>query len=235
MDIDIKTIISIISTSLGLVSALFSKLYFDKLNKINDNKDKLRLQTDISNIENKLKTFYIPIYFKLLIISITKKQIKYLKKKNLEEYHNIEKNLIFKTHEEIVTIISSYYTLDTENDISIEIIKDYINYVIINRNLRNMNLRIKLDEIGMKYPKNFLIEIEKKIIDLHNKYETFLGRNNIKMTNYDKIKKYISFFRFCNKSKKHNDNITESINLSDKWSISTYIKNNISLCDINKS
>jgi hypothetical protein len=73
MDIDLKSLLSIISTSIGLISALLSKFYFDKLKKLEDSKEKLRLHTDITNIENKLKTFYIPIYFKLLIISITKK------------------------------------------------------------------------------------------------------------------------------------------------------------------
>jgi hypothetical protein len=227
MDIDIKTLLTIISTSIGLISALMSKLYFDRIHKIHDNKDKLRLQTDISNIEKKLKTFYIPIYFKLFIISITKKQIKYLKNKNIEEYYKIEKNIIIKIHEEIIEIISSCYTLDTINDIPIEIIKNYINYVIIYKNIRNMNLTIKLEDIGIKYPKNFLIEIENKITELHEKYEVFLGRKEKKKNN-----KCLSFFRYYDISK--NNIRKENKNMTNKWSISDYIKNNINISDINK-
>jgi len=239
MDIDLKSLISIISTSIGLISALLSKLYFDKLKKLEDNKDKLRLQTDITNIENKLKTFYIPIYFKLLIISITKKQIKYLKKKNINEYLKIEKNVILNTHEEIINIILSCYSLDTINDISIDIIKDYINYVVIYRNIRNINyININItDDICGKYPKNFLIEIENKITELHEKYESFLGRNNSNISYYKKIitsfNKCLSFFRFFNKSKKNNINKSNTIS-NNKWSISNYIKNNINISEINK-
>ena len=238
MDIDLKTLLSIISTSLGLISALLSKLYFDKINKINDNKEKLRLQTDISNIENKLKTFYIPIYFKLFILSLTKKQIKFLKEKNINNFIDIEKNIILKIHQEIINIISSCYTLDTINDISIDIIKDYINYVVTYKNLRDMNILIKPNEIGIKYPKKFLIEIENKITELHDKYETFLGRNINNNNNFlSKINiKFSNCFRFFYKSK---NNITKSLtiinnNNNNKWSISNYIKNNININEINK-
>lgn len=238
MEIDFKTLLSIISTSLGLISALLSKLYFDRLNKIEDNKDKLRLETDIINIEKKLKTFYIPIYFKLLIISITKKQIKHLKKKNIEEYLKIEQDVIIKTHEEIINIISLGYSLDTINDISIDIIKDYINYVVIYKNIRKMKSIIKLDDIGIKYPINFLIEIESKITELHEKYETFLGRNIKNMSYYKKFKNSLTncltFFRFFYKSKKNNIIKTNTIYNDNKWSISNYIKNNINISDINK-
>ena len=232
MDFYIEIIIKYITTGISVFLTIINCLYFDKIKKLEDNKNKLRLQTDITNIETKLKTFYIPIYFKLLIISITKKQIKELKNRDIDMYNKIEKDMIIRNHEEIVDIIAGHYTLDTLNDITIEIIKDYINYVILYKNYKNINnvSNIKLEK-NIKYPKNFLIEIEKKIIELHEKYESFLGRNEKNFY----LNKFISFFRFFCKSKKNNDvNKKLTLNFHDKWSIKNYINNNINISQINK-
>ena len=135
-NIDTKTLISIISTIFGVISALISKLFLDKLQKLEDNKNKLRLRTDMNNIENRLKTFYIPIYMKLFIISLTKKQIKYLKMKSYNDYLYLEKKSIIKLHNDIINIITNHYGFDNEDDINISIIKNYIHFVITYNNIR---------------------------------------------------------------------------------------------------
>lgn len=233
-NIDIKTILTIISTILGIISALISKLFLDKLQKIEDNKNKLKLITDKNNIEDKLKTFYIPIYIKLFIISLTKKQIKLLKQKSYNDYLLIEKNTILKIHNEIINIITLHYGLDNEYDIHILIIKNYINYVITYNNLRSMKSTLKPSDIEIKFPKEFLIEIEKKIIELQKKYDIFLDKYTKKLSLKEKIYNFLCYlFRFCYKSKL-NDKQNNNIIYDNKWSINDYIKNNININEINK-
>lgn len=234
-NIDTKTLISIISTIFGVISALISKLFLNKLQKLEDNKNKLRLRTDMNNIENRLKTFYIPIYIKLFIISLTKKQIKCLKIKSLNDYIFLEKNSIIKLHNDIIDIITHHYGFDYDDDINISIIKNYIHFVITYNNIRKINNNIKPSELGIKLPKDFAIQIENKIINLQNKYNIFLDKNNKNISLKEKLYNYFNcFFKFVCKSKINKNNIYDNINNNNKWSISEYIKNNINIDDINK-
>ena len=164
----------ILNAIFSIIAALCSYLFWDKFKK----QKEIGLSLSITQLENRLKLFYYPIYFRLIRLNYSKYQLNYMKK-IFDKYDiiKIEDDIVLNIHKELINIISeNHYLLDNDDKINDYLFK-YINHALLYINLRKFKISKKPSDYGFGFPNDFFEYIKEKTDELRNEYNKILGNN----------------------------------------------------------
>ena len=165
----------ILNAIFSIIAALFGYFFWDKFKK----QKEIGLSLSINQLENRLKLFYYPIYFRLIRLNYSKYQLNYMKK-IFDKYDiiKIEDDIVLNIHKELINIISeNHYLLDNDDKINDYLFK-YINHALLYINLRKFKISKKPSDYGFGFPNDFFEYIKEKTDELRNEYNKILGNNN---------------------------------------------------------
>lgn len=171
---DINDIFTILNAIFSIIAALFGYFFWDKFKK----QKEIGLSLSINQLENRLKLFYYPIYFRLIRLNYSKYQLNYMKK-IFDKYDiiKIEDDIVLNIHKELINIISeNHYLLDNDDKINDYLFK-YINHALLYINLRKFKISKKPSDYGFGFPNEFFEYIKEKTDELRNEYNKILGNN----------------------------------------------------------
>jgi hypothetical protein len=163
-----------IATGLG---GFFIKSLWEKYSGRKEKIRTLRLDKKVDLYEDRLKKFYWPLYFRLLILFSAWHQLnKFSPYISSETRLKFEKDIIFKYHGQIRKIISKYiYLIDMDDDMN-DLLIAYMNHINVYEQIRIAGISDKLpSDYGFPFPQDFTRKIIRETLKLQAEYDVLMG------------------------------------------------------------
>ncbi len=208
-----------VTTALGV----FIKITWDRFSQYKLQRKELIYNKRLSNVENKLKNFYLPMFLCLKKDKYMWDLVKQLLEKdhindddnmqlykeilNYSEGHSMLKkldSLMLENHLSCLEIINEYAVSSEPNEIMVHMLSEYSKHVMVYKFLRDDQSMDFPKNYGAPYPVHLLDAIEHQTLHFQQEYNT-LTRNSL--PKHKKEQQCIVKCKSCSKCVNYNCNI----------------------------